>query len=70
MFKRRASSGCRVCKAPPKNPPTSALRATAGQANPVAAFSAAAYLLNARTLMGLADAVETDAKTRARIRLA
>ena len=25
--------------------------------NPVAAFSAAAYLLNARTLMGLADAV-------------
>ncbi|BEU96826.1 class I poly(R)-hydroxyalkanoic acid synthase [Acidovorax sp. DW039] len=37
-------------------------------ANPVAAFSAAAYLLNARTLMGLADAVEGDEKTRARIR--
>ena len=36
--------------------------------NPVASFSAAAYLLNARTLMGLADAVDTDAKTRARIR--
>jgi len=36
--------------------------------NPVAAFSAAAYLLNARTLMGLADAVDADAKTRARIR--
>ena len=36
--------------------------------NPVAAFSAAAYLLNARTLMGLADAVEGDDKTRARIR--
>ena len=36
--------------------------------NPVAAFSAAAYLLNARTLMGLADAVEGDEKTRARIR--
>ncbi|WP_348690166.1 class I poly(R)-hydroxyalkanoic acid synthase [Acidovorax soli] len=36
--------------------------------NPVAAFSAAAYLLNARTLMGLAEAVEADAKTRARIR--
>jgi polyhydroxyalkanoate synthase len=36
--------------------------------NPVAAFSAAAYLLNTRTLMGLADAVESDAKTRARIR--
>ena len=35
--------------------------------NPAAAFSAATYLLNARTLMGLADAVEADAKTRARI---
>jgi len=34
----------------------------------VAAFSAAAYLLNARTLMGLADAVEADEKTKARIR--
>ncbi|MDA8457405.1 class I poly(R)-hydroxyalkanoic acid synthase [Acidovorax sp. GBBC 3334] len=36
--------------------------------SPMAAFSAAAYLLNARTLMGLADAVEADAKVRARIR--
>ena len=36
--------------------------------NPVAAFSAAAYLLNARTLMGLADAVDSDEKTKARIR--
>src|SRR5665647_3433630 len=40
----------------------------AWETNPLAAFSAAAYLLNARTLMGLADAVEADAKTRARIR--
>jgi len=38
--------------------------------NPVAAFSAAAYLLNTRTMMGMADAVEADAKTRARIRFA
>jgi polyhydroxyalkanoate synthase len=36
--------------------------------NPVAAFSAATYLLNARTLMGLAEAVESDEKTKARIR--
>ncbi|NMM77027.1 class I poly(R)-hydroxyalkanoic acid synthase [Acidovorax sp. SRB_14] len=36
--------------------------------NPVASFSAATYLLNARTLMGLAEAVDADAKTRARIR--
>ena len=38
--------------------------------NPLATFSAATYLLNARTLMGLADAVETDPKTRSRIRFA
>ena len=36
--------------------------------NPVAAFSAATYLLNARTLMGLAEAVESDEKTKSRIR--
>ncbi len=42
----------------------------AWDANPAAAFSAAAYLLNARTLMGLADAVEADDKTRARIHFA
>jgi len=39
-------------------------------ANPMAAYSAAAYLLNAKTLEKMADAVETDAKTRARIRFA
>ena len=36
--------------------------------NPVAAFSAANYLLQSRILMGLADAVEADDKTRNRIR--
>ena len=39
-------------------------------ANPMAAFNAATYLLNARTLMGLADAVVADEKTRTRIRFA
>jgi polyhydroxyalkanoate synthase len=39
-------------------------------ANPVAATMAQLYLLNARTLMTLADSVEGDAKTRARIRFA
>ena len=39
-------------------------------ANPVAALSAAAYLLNARTLLSMADAVEADPKTRARIKFA
>ena len=38
--------------------------------NPVAAHAAALYLLNARTLMRMADAVQADAKTRARIRFA
>ena len=38
--------------------------------NPSAAFSAAAYLLNAKTLTQLAEAVDTDAKTRARIQFA
>ena len=44
--------------------------ADAWAANPVAAFSAAVYLLNARTLLGLAEAAETDAKTKARLRFA
>ena len=38
--------------------------------NPMAAFAAAAYLLNARTLMAMADAVEADGKTKARIHFA
>ncbi len=38
--------------------------------NPVAAMAAQSYLLNARTLMQLADAVQGDAKTKARIRFA
>jgi polyhydroxyalkanoate synthase len=42
----------------------------AWSSNPVAAYSAAIYLLNARTLLGLAEAAETDAKTKARLRFA
>ena len=38
--------------------------------NPVAAFTAAMYLLNSRTLLGLTDAVEADVKTRNRLRFA
>ncbi len=44
--------------------------AEAWGSNPVSSFSAAVYLLNARTLLGLADAVEADEKTRARLRFA
>ncbi len=38
--------------------------------NPLSAFAAAVYLLNARTLLGMAEAVEADEKTRARLRFA
>jgi len=38
--------------------------------NPVSAFAAAVYLLNARTLLGMAEAVDADEKTRARLRFA
>ena len=44
--------------------------AEAWASNPVAAFTAAVYLLNARTLLGLAEAADTDAKTKARLRFA
>ena len=39
-------------------------------ANPMAAFTAGSYLLNAKTLMGLADAVEADEHTKNKIRFA
>jgi polyhydroxyalkanoate synthase subunit PhaC len=39
-------------------------------ANPVSAFTAATYLLNGRTLLGLVEAADTDAKTKARLRFA
>ena len=38
--------------------------------NPYSAMAASAYLLNARFLMQLAEAVQADEKTRARIRFA
>ena len=42
----------------------------AWQANPVTKFLTSAYQLNADTLMGMAEAVESDAKTKARLRFA
>jgi polyhydroxyalkanoate synthase len=39
-------------------------------ANPLAAYMAAMYLLNARTMLTLADSVEGDEKTRQRVRFA
>ncbi len=48
-------------------------RRFAGEAweqNPMSAYAAALYLLNARSLMALAEAVEGDAKTKARVAFA
>ena len=39
----------------------------AWERNPMSAFAAAVYLLNARTLLSLAEAAESDAKTKARL---
>ncbi|MDD0838013.1 class I poly(R)-hydroxyalkanoic acid synthase [Curvibacter sp. HBC61] len=53
--------------------PTAPDRRFAGEAwahNPLASFTAALYLLNSRTLTGLAEAVQSDDKTRARLRFA
>ena len=44
--------------------------AEAWATDPMAAFAAASYLLNTRTLMALTDAAQTDPKTKARIQFA
>ncbi len=44
--------------------------ASAWADNPSTAYIAQMYLLNARTLLGMADAVDADEKTRARLRFA
>lgn len=44
--------------------------APAWKKNPLSQFSASAYLLNSQTLLGLAEAAEGDAKTKARLRFA
>jgi len=44
--------------------------ADAWATDPMAAFAAATYLLNTRTLMALTDAAQTDPKTKARIQFA
>jgi len=38
--------------------------------NPLSAFSAAVYLLNGRTMLSMADAIDADEKTKARMRFA
>ncbi|MEY4584259.1 MAG: hypothetical protein RJB10_756 [Pseudomonadota bacterium] len=50
--------------------PDKRFAASAWTHNPAAQFAAAAYLLNAKTLQTMADAVEADEKTKARITFA
>jgi polyhydroxyalkanoate synthase subunit PhaC len=59
-------------KAPAESPKLGDRRFAASDwaAQPAAAFTAQAYLLNARTLMRITDALEGDAKTKARVRFA
>jgi len=54
--------------APPAPLPDKRFAAPEWAANPATAYTAQMYLLNARTLMQLADSIEGDAKTRARVR--
>ena len=57
----------------PKELSTASDRRFAAEAwnhNPVAKFSAASHLLNSRTLMSMAEAVEGDEKTKSRVRFA
>src|SRR3990167_1271454 len=54
--------------APPPAPGDKRFAAQDWLKNPASAYIAQMYLLNARTLMEMADAVEGDAKTRQRIR--
>ncbi len=54
--------------APPKPIPDRRFGHSAWTNNPASSFVAQMYLLNARTLMGMADAVDADDKTRSRLR--
>ena len=51
-------------------PPDRRFSAEAWRTNPLAHFSASSYMLNSQALMGMAEAVEGDEKTKARVRFA
>ena len=67
------ASGSSAASAAPAAPATAIDRRFAGQewmANPATAYLAQMYLLNARTLLQMADNLDGDEKTKARIRFA
>ncbi len=65
LWNQSVQAGSAIPSAPDRR-----FSAAAWNDNPVSKFSAAAYLMNSRALMGLADAVEGSAKTKARVRFA
>jgi polyhydroxyalkanoate synthase len=72
-YLREAAALWNQAAAAPAQRPAPADRRFAGQewaGNPGAAYLAGMYLLNARTLMQLADQVQADEKTRQRLRFA
>ena len=70
---KEASALWNQCLQPGEAAPVAADRrfsAEAWKKNPLSQFSASTYLLNSHALMALAEAVEGDAKTKARLRFA
>ena len=72
QFQAFAGSAIDKSSAPATTPPLGDRRFAAPDwtANPASAFTAQFYLLNARTLMNLADQLQGDEKTKQRIRFA
>ena len=64
------NSGISAESAQPKPVADRRFAGEAWNSNPVSHFCAASYMINAQALMGLAEAVEGDEKTRARVRFA
>jgi polyhydroxyalkanoate synthase len=56
--------------APSSAPKDRRFASEAWHTNPLAHFSASSYMLNSQALMGMAEAVEGDEKTKARVRFA
>ena len=68
MWNQSIQGAVSTAAAPTNKSTDKRFAASEWQTNPVAAMTAQMYLLNARALMQLAESVEGDAKTRARIR--
>ncbi len=73
QYVQEASTLWNQCLQPDAALPVVADRRFSGEAwkkNPLSRFAASTYMLNAQALMGLAEAVQSDEKTKARLRFA